>query len=424
MIPILLTVFAVTMVIGMPIAFAMGLSALAALALGSSIPWTVVPQRIVVALDSFALMAVPLFILAGQLMNSGGITKRIIAFANALVGHIRGGLSHVNVVASMIFAGVSGSSTADAAGIGAVLVPAMIEEGYEEDWAIGITAASSTIGPIIPPSILMVIYGSMTQLSIGRLFLAGLIPGIAIGLALIAVGYILAVVRGKQKRQRSGYRELWKAFLDAIPALLAPFIIFYGISSGVFTATEAGVVAALYALVVGIYYREITWSNLYETLLQVAKNTTVVLFIIACASSFGWILAREQLPQIIISTLLSITQEPTILLLLIVLVILIIGLFVEGLAAMMIFVPILVPVANSLGYDPIHFATIMVICIQIGAITPPVGMLLFVTCSASGHTMKEVGKLIWVFVGGLFFVLLLIVFIPELATFLPYRLLD
>jgi tripartite ATP-independent transporter DctM subunit len=423
MIPILLAVFAASMATGMPIAFTMGFSALAALALGGNIPLTVVPQRIVVALDSFALMAVPLFILAGQLMNYGGITKRIIGFSNALVGHIRGGLSHVNVVASMIFAGVSGSSTADAAGIGSVLVPAMIKEGYDEDWAIDITAASSTIGPIIPPSILMVIYGSITQLSIGRLFLAGLIPGVAIGLALILVGYVLAVARHQQKRRRSSYRELWTTFVDAIPALMAPFIILFGITSGVFTATEAGVVAALYALAIGVYYREITWHNLYETLLKVAKNTTVVLFIIACASSFGWILAREQLPQIITATLISITQEPTILLLLIILVILLIGLFVEGLAAMMIFVPILVPVANSIGYDPMHFAIIMIICIQIGAITPPVGMLLFVTCSASGLSMGKVGSLIWLFVGGLLTVLLLIVFIPEIATFLPYRLL-
>jgi tripartite ATP-independent transporter DctM subunit len=415
----LLISFAVFLLLGVPVAFAMGLSALTALLLAGQISLMLIPQRLVVALDSFSLMAVPLFILAGQLMNTGGITVRIIRFSEILVGHIRGGLSHVNVMASMIFSGVSGSATADAAGIGAVLIPSMVKKGYDEDWAVSITASSSTIGPIIPPSILMVIYGSMTRLSIGKLFLSGLIPGLLVGLSLMVMGYILAVRRKQSSQPRSSLAEAWRAFKDAFLPLLAPVIILVGITGGIFTATEAGVIAAVYALFLGVLYKEITLANLGKTLLTAAYNTTVILLIIACASSFGWILAREQFPMLMVNLLTTLSADPTVALILIIILMLIVGLFIEGLAALMIFVPVLVPVAQSFGFDPIFFALIMVLCIQIGAVTPPVGMLLFVSCSAGGVPLKRVGNLIWFFILGLLGVLALVVIFPALVTYLP-----
>ena len=415
----LLISFAVFLILGVPVAFAMGLSALTALLLTGQVSLMLIPQRLVVAMDSFSLMAVPLFILAGHLMNTGGITVRIIRFSEVLVGHIRGGLSHVNVLASMIFSGVSGSSTADAAGIGAVLIPSMVKKGYDEDWAVCITAASSTIGPIIPPSILMVIYGSMTRLSIGKLFLSGLIPGFLVGLSLMVMGYLLAVLRKQPSQARCSMGEAWRAFKDAFLPILAPLIILVGITGGIFTATEAGVIAAIYALFLGFLYKEITLANLGKTLLTAAYNTTVILLIIACASSFGWILAREQFPVLLVNLLTSLSGDPTVALILVIILMLIVGLFIEGLAALMIFVPVLVPVAQTFGFDPIFFALIMVVCIQIGAVTPPVGMLLFVSCSAGGVPLKRVGNLIWFFILGLLGVLALVVIFPALATYLP-----
>ena len=286
--------FLILIFLGVPMAFCTVFSSLIAILFHSPLPPVIIVQKIYNQLDSFSLMAVPLFVLTGQLMNSGGITRRIINFSKFFFRKIPGSLSHVNVLTSMLFAGISGSATADAAGVGSILIPAMEEDGYEEDWAVGITAASSTIGPIIPPSVLMIVYGAITQLSIGKLFLAGLIPGILVGVSLLVVGYILAK---KRRKKRLDYqitkKEAWLAFKDCWPTLLAPVIIIAGITGGVFTPTEAGVVSALYAMGLGIFYKELNWQRLFEAFWSTAKSTIVVLFIIGCSAPFGWLLAHE-----------------------------------------------------------------------------------------------------------------------------------
>jgi len=327
------------------------------------------------------------------------------------------------VVASMIFAGISGSATADTAGIGSVLIPAMIEDGYDEDWAVGITAASSTVGPIIPPSILMVIYGFMTQLSIARLFLAGLVPGIAIGLALIVAGYILAVRRGQARKARASMKEMAKALKNGFPPLLAPVIIIGGITTGVFTATEAGVIAALYAFILGIVYRELNFRNLFKVLFDSASNTAIVLFIVACASSFGWVIGYEKLPLALVGILNSITSNPHIMLFLILVMMLLIGMVMEGMVMLLVFVPVFIPVADLIGMNPYHFALLMIFCIEIGGLTPPVGLLLYIACGVSHVPIRRVTGLVWYFVAVMIVVLLLVAYIPGLATWLPDMLL-
>jgi len=419
MLIILFISFGALIVLGLPIGFAMGISSLFALLSAPSVPLLIIPQRILIALDSFPLLAVPLFILTGELMNTGGITRRIIDLANTLVGHFRGGLSHVNVLASMLFAGVSGSATADAAGIGAVLIPAMIKEGYDEDLSISVTAASATIGPIIPPSVTMVIYSSITGLSIGKLFLAGVIPGILFGLSQIIVGYGYAVRRNYPRSRRVPLRTVWDKFRLAFFPLLTPVIILWGIVGGVFTATEAGSVAVFYALILSLVYREISIRTLYRALLRTGCNTAMVLIIIGCASIFGWILATEQLPMVVVGLLTSLTSNPTLIILLIIAALLVIGTVVEGLAALIILVPVLTPLAATFGYDPIHFALVIVLLLSIGSITPPVGILLFVTCGVAGLPLKVVGATIWVFVLGMIGIVLLVTFFPPLATYLP-----
>ena len=423
MITILLISFVILLVLGVPIAFAAGVSSILAILFASDLPTILVVQRIYNNLDSFPLMAVPLFILTGQLMNTGGITRRIIDFAKIFVGNIRGGLSHVNVIASMVFAGISGSATADTAGIGAILIPSMIDEGYEEDWAVGITAASSTVGPIIPPSVLMIVYAAITQLSVGRLFLAGLFPGVLIGLSLLVVGYILAV---RRHRKQSDYKLTRADMLHSLsaswPTLLAPLIIIGGVTLGIFTATEAGAVAALYALILGVVYRELTFKGFLKTLLETAKHTTIVLFLIACAATFGWVLAHQNVPQNLMGFITSLTSNNGLILLMIMILVLITGTFVDGMAIILVFAPVLFPLTTSLGFDPYHFAAVFIVAVMIGGITPPVGILLYISCSVGNVSIRKTTPLIWVFILTMIITLMLVAYIPILSTYLPYAL--
>ena len=418
MLEVLLISFVVLMALGLPVCFSLALSSVLALLVGD-IPITLLAQRMVTGLDSFPLMAVPLFILAGELMNASGTTQRTINLAQVLVGHIRGGLSHVNVVSSIIFAGVSGSAAADAAGLGAVLIPAMVRQGYDEDWAVGVTSASATIGPVLPPSILMIIYASMTQLSVGKLFLAGIIPGLMIGMALLVIGYVLALRRHMVPQARASAAQIWSAYKQAWAFLLAPLIILVGITSGIFTATEAGAVAVGYILLLGFAYRELTWAKLKHAIFRSALSTATLLFIIAAANVFTWILAREQFPRMLANLLQAISTNPQVTLLMVIIFLLLIGLFIESLAAMMIVIPVTAPIALAVGLDPIHFALVQILCLLIGALTPPVGVLLFVSCSVSGIPLRKVTRLIWVFVAGMLAVTLLVAYVPALATFLP-----
>jgi C4-dicarboxylate transporter DctM subunit len=412
--------FFVLLFLGVPLAFTVGFSAIISIFLKSPLPPVIVVQKIMNQLDSFALMAVPLFLLAGQLMNTGGITRRIINFSKLFVGRIPGSLSHVCVIANMIFAGISGSATADCAGIGSILIPAMKEDGYEDDWTIGINASASTMGPIIPPSILMIVYGSITMLSVGRLFLAGLIPGILVGISLMVVGYVLAK---KRRRKQFDYRitrkDAWVAFKECWPTLLAPLIIIFGITGGIFTPTEAGVIAAVYGLSLGLFYRELNSRNILEAAWVTAKGTIAILFIIGCSAPFGWVITHENVPVHIIRLLEMLSAHPGIMLLFTIILFLITGLFIDGLAAMLIFIPVLFPVAEKLGINPYHFAVIVVIAIEIGGVTPPVGILLYIACAVGKVPIRATSPLIWVFVLSLVAVLFLVAYLPPLATFVP-----
>ena len=324
----------------------------------------------------------------------------------------------------MLFAGISGSATADSAGIGAILIPSMLNEGYEEDWAVGITAASSTIGPIIPPSILMIVYASITGLSVGRLFLAGFFPGVLVGLSLLVAGYILAVRRHRRQSDYTLTRsEVFRAILAGWPPMLAPLIIIGGVTTGVFTATESGAVAAFYALILGIMYKEITLKTFYHTLLETAKHTAVILFIIACAATFGWLMAYQNVPQDIIAFITSLTSNSHIILLLILILVLLLGMVVDGLAIILVFVPVFFPLIMDLGFDPYHFAAILVVAVCIGSITPPVGILLYIACSVGGNIpIRKTMPLIWVFVAVMIVVLFIVAYIPVVSTYLPYAL--
>lgn len=420
MVVTLLVSFIILLVLGVPMAFCVGFSSLLAIVLTSSLPPIVIVQKIFSQLNSFSLMAIPLFVLTGQLMNRGGITRRIVNFSRIFFTRIPGGFSHANVLTSMLFAGVSGSASADTAGVGSILIPAMKDDGYEEDWAIGITAASSTIGPIIPPSVVMIIYGSITHLSIGRLFLAGIIPGILVGVSLLVTGYLLALKRGRKQSDFTISRgEIWIAFVESWPTLLAPIIIIVGITGGIFTPTEAGVVAALYASVLGVIYREINLESYITALWETAKSTSVILFILGCSATFGWILAINKVPTAIVEFLTSFSNSPSIIMILVILIMLLVGLFMDGIAAILIFIPVLFPLANLVGFDPYHFALVIIISIEIGGITPPVGMLLYIACSVSKVPITATMPLIWVFVFAMSVVLLLVAFIPPLATWIP-----
>ncbi len=406
--------------LGVPIAFALVLASLVFMVAQPSLPLHTLPERMWGGTDSFPLLAIPFFILAGQLMNSGGITQRLVNLAAAMVGHIRGSLAQVVVVTNMIMAGMSGSAVADAAATGTVLIPAMASKGYGRAFAAAITAAAGSIGPVIPPSISFIIYGSIVNTSIGKLFVAGAIPGIGMGLFLMGASYIVAKRRGYPKDEWQGFGHLGKTFLDASWALMMPAIILVGILGGIVTPTEAAVVAAVYALFVGlVVYREIKVRDIPAILREGLLNTAVISFILAAAAPFAWVLAWEQAPQKTAQLFLSISTNPTVILLLINVLLLIMGCLLEGNAILIILAPVLVPLVVQLGVDPIHFGVIMVINLMIGTLTPPVGVNMFVTCAIAKITVTEFIKEAWVFIVALVLLLLFVTYVPELSMALP-----
>ncbi|HPU61754.1 MAG TPA: TRAP transporter large permease [Bacillota bacterium] len=416
---ILIAAFLLMIVLGFPIAFALGLSSLLYMVI-NGIPLLVIPQVIASAFESFPLMAIPLFMLAGQLMNSGGITNRIFKFANYLVGHIPGGLGHVNVVASMIFAGMSGSAVADSAGLGSIEIEAMVNEGFDPDFSAAITAASSTIGPVIPPSIPMVLYGSLAGVSVGKLFIGGIIPGVLMGVALMIGCYIQAIRFNYPRHPRVGPRTIAKSFISAAPSLATPAIIIGGIMTGVFTPTEAAGVAVVYALILGIFiYKELTWRDFLRNLLDVGRSTTSIMLIVSMASVFGWVLAYEMIPQQVASAILSYTTNPYAVLFLINIILLIAGCFMETIAIILVLVPMLVPVVNAVGIDLLHFGLVVVLNVMIGLITPPVGVCLYVVADLARISFERVMKATLPFLIILIIVLFIVTYVPSIVTWLP-----
>ena len=409
----------VSLFAGPAIYAAMGLAGFAFLAL-AGIPGIVIPQKVAMAANSFPLLAAPLFILMGNLMNTGGISVRIFAFAKALVGWMRGGLCQANILGSVIFAGMSGSAVADAAGLGTVEIEAMKREGYDAETAGAITAASATIGPIIPPSLPMIVYGVTAETSIGALFLAGVIPGLLMAGALMLMVRHLAIRRNLPSHPFAGGAALWRAFKGAFWALMAPVVLFGGLFSGVFTPTEAAAVAVVYALVLGLFvYREFRWSDLPKVILDTVETTGVVMALVMCASLIGYCISVSRLPQEFGATLTSLTTNPIVYLLIVNALLLAVGCFMEALAAMLVLIPILVPVAVKLGIDPVQFGLVFVLNLMIGTITPPVGVVLYVTAKVAQVPFDRMVRAILPYLLPLFAVLSLVTFWPALSTFLP-----
>lgn len=409
------------MLLGLPIAVSMALAAiLTFLALGESGLLSMVPQRMYAGTTGFPLLAIPFFILAGSLMNSGGMTQRIFRFAQCLVGHIKGGLGHVNVVGSMIFAGMSGSAVADAAGLGMVEIQAMLKAGYDRRFSAAVTAASSTIGPIIPPSIPFVIYGSLTGTSVGRLFLGGFLPGLVMGLALMVTVYIIAEQRGYPRERRATGRELIASSLDGAAALGTPVIIIGGILAGIFTPTEAAVVACLYALILGlVVYREIQVADLPRILWEALEHTVRVMFIISAASLFGWMLIQQRIPNTVVEGLMALTDQRWLILLIINGILLLLGCFMEGIAIMLLTIPVFMPLIARVGVDPVHFGVLMTLNLMIGLLTPPVGMALYAVSSVSQVPLWPLARELWPYIVALLISLGIITYIPGVVLWVP-----
>lgn len=413
--------FFVALALGIPIAFVMGITALAALFALPGVPLHLIPQRLFTGMDSFPIMAVPFFILGGDLMNAAKITDRIIDFSKLLVGRIRGGLGHVNIVGSMFFAGISGSAVADASCLGSILIPAMEKDGYDVHYASAITASAAVIGPIIPPSIPMVVLALLANLSVGALFLGGVLPGIFIGLGLMAVNYVISRRRRYARVEEPlTLKKLLHTLFGAIIPLLMPLIIMGGILSGVFTPTEAASIAVAYALFVGFFVlRTLTLKDLPKIFFRSTVATSTILIVMAMANAFSWILATQQIPQQVSQFIFSISKNPYIILLLINLFLLIVGCFLEGLAAIILIVPILMPVVTQLGIHPIHFALVVVVNLMIGLLTPPLGLCLFVVCGISKIKLGPLFREVFPFLVVEIAILFVITYMPWFTLTLP-----
>lgn len=408
------------LLIGVPVAIALGLASFLAIALASPLPLVVVVQAMVGQLDSFALLAVPFFVFVGELMERGGIAHRLVTVADRLVGHLRGGLAQVTVVTSMLFAGISGSSAADASAVGSVLIPSMQKRGYPAPFAAAVTAAAATIGPIIPPSTLAIIFGSIAGVSIGKLFLAGVVPGLLMGIGLMTVVAYMAPGINVPLSPRSSFAGLVRAIYLAKWALLVPLIIVGGILSGMFTPTESGAVTAFYALVVAMLVeRSVGFRDLAAILVKTGKTTSLVMLVIATAGSFSWILAAEGVPILVRDAVLSVSDNATVVLFIILAFMLLLGCVLEIVAASIVMIPVLYPIAQSFGYGDVHFGLLIMLTMAIGAVTPPVGVTTYIALGISGAKLGPTTVVLWPFVAVLVLVTALIALYPPIATFLP-----
>ncbi|WP_371156948.1 TRAP transporter large permease [Jannaschia sp. 2305UL9-9] len=416
---ILVTVFVFGLVVGIPVAITLGLSSLSYL-LYMGIPAVVMPQKMYAGMDVFVLLSIPGFILAGNLMNQGGITERIIRFANGLVGWIRGGLGLTNVGASMLFGGITGTAVADAASIGGVMIPGMKKAGYPADFSAAVTAASSTVGPIIPPSVPMIIVGALSGISVGKMFLAGAIPGILMGVAMMVTTYLIARKKNFPKQEWQGVAEIGRSFAGAFWALAMTGLILYGLLSGIATPTETAIIASIYAVVIGLFvYRELPLRKIPKIVVESAVAASGILVLVGFANVFGWILVSERIPQMIATAVLSFTDNKFVVILIINILLLLVGMFMETIAALIIlFVPLLT-LATTVGIDPLHFATFAVLNLMIGLTTPPLGVCLFVCAGIARQPLTPVVIAILPFIATNIIVLLLVSYVPPIATWLP-----
>lgn len=408
------------LILRVPVAFSLGLSASFA-ALYMKIPLLIIAQKMVSGVNSFSLMAIPFFILAGEIMGQGGISRRLIDFSNIIVGRVRGGLSMVNIQASMFFGGISGSSVADTSSIGSIMIPMMEKKGYDKDYSVNVTITSSTQGVIIPPSHNMIIYSvAAGGISVGRLFLGGVIPGILLGITLMVLSYAIAVKRGYPRGEKVDLRTAIRTIRESILGLMTAIIIIVGVVTGVFTATESAAIAAVYAFVVTFFvYREVGLKQIHSILINSLKTLSIVMAVIATSSAFGYMMALLRVPQLITDGLLAVSTNKIIVLLMINVILLILGMIMDMAPLILITTPILLPVALKVGMDPIQFGVVMMLNLGIGLITPPVGSTLFVGCSIAGISIEKVARSLVPFYIMLFGYLLIVTFIPQLTLLLP-----
>lgn len=418
---ILFGAFTFLMIIGMPIAFCLGIASFATV-LYLGLPPIVVFQQMNSGMNVFAMMAIPFFIFAGDLMVRGGIAARLIRFAAGLVGHMRGGLGQVNVVASTLFGGISGSAVADASAVGGLMIPQMAKRGYDRDYAVNVTANAAIIALMIPPSHNMILYSIAAggNVSVADLFTAGIIPGILLAAALMVTAWWVAVKRGYPADPFPGFRRVGYYLLASLPGILLIAIIFGGVRSGVFTATESSCIAVLYAFLVAmLVYRELDWEGFVEAVMGAVRTTAMVLLVIGTAASFGWLMAFLQVQTLIIAAISAISDNPIIVLLMINIILLVLGTFMDMAPMVIIATPILLPVVKAFGIDPVHFGVVMILNAGIGLNTPPVGTVLFVSCAVGGISIREAMRTIWPFFGASLLVLLAVTYIPSLSLWLP-----
>jgi len=420
MIWILFVGFFGLLAIGVPFSLAIGIPCLIYILIDGTVPTFAAIQTMVGGANTYPLLAVPLFILAGNVFNSGGVTERLFNFSNSLVGHIKGGLAHVNVVGSMIFAGMQGAAIADAGGLGNIEIQAMRKAGYHDTLTIGITAASATIGPIIPPSMIGVIYCAVAQASVGRFFAAGFIPGVLMGICMMIQVYLLADKFKTPREKRATFRQITRSFYFAFGALFAIVIMLGGIFSGIFTPTEAAAVAAAYGMILGfLMYRDLSFKGFYVAFKSSVKTTIQVMFIVVSATLFAWILAREQFPQMVAAFMLEKLKDYYLILFSINALLLILGCFMETVAIVNILVPVFIPIMQHLNIDPVHFGVMMILNLMVGVLTPPFGSVLFVLSSVAKVPVERVARDTAIFLIPILFVLFLVTVFPPLTLFLP-----
>jgi tripartite ATP-independent transporter DctM subunit len=412
----------VLMLLGSPVALSMGLTSVFTLGVlrgFDAIPWDIVAQRTIYGVTNFTLLAIPFFLLAGRLSNEVQVTDRIFDFAKSLVGHFKGGLGHVNVLASMIFAGMSGSAVAEAGGLGQIEIKAMVEDGYELEFSTALTAASATIGPIIPPSIPMVIYGAVAGESVAKLLIAGFVPGVIMGLTMMTVLVVMAPWKGFKAKPRAPLCEVRGTLKRGILPLLAPAILIGGIVGGVFTPTEAAAVAVVYVLFMGILYRTLTWRGFLNVLRESMLDTSIILFIVGASSVYSWVIARYQVTDVIVQWMASVVSSPLMFLIIVNLFLLLVGCFIDATPALFILTPVLMPMVKQYGIDPIHFGVMMVLNLMIGLVTPPVGTVLYTLMRVTGVSMERLSYAMIPWYVPLLISLALVTVFPTISTWLP-----
>ncbi|WP_173918379.1 TRAP transporter large permease [Halobacillus sp. Marseille-Q1614] len=416
----LLGMFIILLVIGIPIAFVIGIVALAGFMTIPYTPEALLPVKMLNGLDSFVLLSVPLFILAANLMNSGQISQKLIDFSLTMVGHIRGGLAHANILVSMLFAGISGAAQADTAGVGKILIPSMKKQGYNTGTAVGVTAASSTIGVIIPPSIPMIIFAGLTNVSVGALFLAGIIPGVAIGLGMMIIIYILAKKHNYPTYQRASLKKFIKQFLDVFPALLTPVILIGGVISGIFTATEAAAFASIYTIIIAMfYYKTLKLKDFPKVFVDTLTLSSLSLFALAAANGLGELLSYYQLSAWTEQFFSNNIHSKWVFLLIIIAFFLFVGTFMDAIPAMILFIPVILPVAETFGVDPVLLGLITVMTLAIGLVTPPYGLCLLLAAKIGKLPIERSFGAVVPYIVVVLFVLLAVAFIPGVATYIP-----